>query len=65
MSQNPLHYAREECLPYLRMVIALADKDYAAWSIRDTFARLPWVEKEIGAEVRKAWRERFAHQEAA
>jgi hypothetical protein len=64
VSQNPLHYVREEVLPHLRMVIATADKDYAEWSVKDTFARLPWAKAEIGDEVRKAWKERFGSNKA-
>lgn len=59
MSQNPLHYVREELLPHLIWLMDQPDKDYAAWSIKDRFEREPWIEREIGSQVRAAWKERF------
>lgn len=63
MSQNPLHYVREECLPWL-IVLMDADKDYAADRIKRTFEAEPWIEREIGDEVRAAWKERFGKGKA-
>lgn len=64
MSQNPLHYVHEELLPHLVFLME-SDPVYANWRIDRTFARAPWMQEQIGAEVEAAWEQRFGMSRAA
>lgn len=62
MEADHRHYWREECLPWLIHLMDTLGKDYAEKRIQTLFAEHPFVEQEIGKDVRAAWRERFGKE---